>query len=220
MNDETLLVIPCCKSKVSGGKPCIRKTSDPLESFISAEDYTSVLQVRDCLNESRINTELFMPSIDRYDGSLYRATQNLAYCMKENTNHAGQPRLIILSALYGPLHPLSPINNYELKMPTTKNSPWFKYFPFFLQDYVEKNGISSIRIYCGLSTGYYKVLKNAIKPLLKTNSLTEAIHYNIVGGNSYHTPHNHGLQLAKDLSCGEKAAAFTKPIEIRYITTE
>ena len=72
-------------------------------------------------------------------------------------------------------------------------------------------------MYCGKSTGYFDVLVNAIKPLLIANSLSNAIHYHIHDGSSYHTPHNHGLQLGQDLSCLNDPNIFTREVEMEYI---
>jgi cytoplasmic iron level regulating protein YaaA (DUF328/UPF0246 family) len=152
-----------------------------------------------------------MPAIDRYIGKLYSANSNLSNCIKEQTNGKYQPKLIILSALYGPLHPETMINDYELKMLNTKNTQWYIKFPSFLKDYVSRNNIKEIRIYCGKSTGYYNVLSNAIKPLLKIKLLSNAIIYNVIKGDTYHTPHNHGLQLSMDL-CDNENADFTRKI--------
>ncbi len=217
MNNKTLLIIPCCKTKIHGGNKIPNDYQDPLIELISGSQYLSILETRKKLYSYLGNKELFMPAIDRYVGYLYKSIPNFANCIKEKTNGSDQPKLIILSALYGPLHPKSLINNYELKMPTGKNSLWHINFPSFLQNYVNKNKIKSIRIYCGLRTGYYSVLSKAIEPLLETNSLTHVLHYNIDNGNSYHTPHNHGLQLALDLSCVNANVKFTKKVELKYL---
>jgi ssDNA-binding Zn-finger/Zn-ribbon topoisomerase 1 len=216
INSQTLLIIPCCKTKNSGGVQLPNDYKDPLTDFISQEQFSMVLKSRTKLYSHIKNKEQFVFAINRYNGNLYKAIPNMADCIKEKTNSSNQPKLIILSALYGPLHPLSLINDYELRMPNTKNSIWHNNFPSFLKNYVKQNNISTIRIYCGQSTGYYSVLSKSIKPLLKKKIIKAAIHYDIIDGNSYHTPHNHGLQLAKDLKCVNNVS-FTKEIKENYL---
>ena len=112
--------------------------------------------------------------------------------------------VLILSALYGPLHPKSSIQNYNLKM---SDSPayktWKKRFAPFLRCYVLSNGIREIYFFLGKSTHYLKVAEPAAKSLLEENLIDKAIQYCVVKGNSRKTPTTHGKLLEKHLKEGQ-----------------
>jgi len=209
---ESLLIIPCCKGKHSGGSDLPIAYTDHLRETVSPDQYNAILAAREPLNGLLKKSNEYMPAIDRYAGNLYKAFQNISTCIRTKTNSDSKPKLIILSALYGPLHPESLINDYDLAMPHGNNNIWNNNFPTFLADYVTKQKIKSIRFYCGRSTGYYNVVSNSVRSLLAKKLLREVIHYDVVNGSSYHTPYNHGLQLATDLCCGS-ISAFTRTVE-------
>jgi len=213
MNNSTLLIIPCCKRKQSGGYSLPIDYQDPLQKLISPEHYSYLLKIREEFANHIKNDSFFMQAVERYSGNFYKSFPKLSNCIKSKTNKKNTPKLLILSALYGPLHPYSLINDYELKMPNTKKALWRKSFPFFLENYVRKNNITQIRFYCGKSTGYYSVIKNSFDPLLGAGILKKVIHYNVRNGGSSTTPKNHGRQLAFDLSCGKKEIIFDRVVE-------
>jgi len=218
---DTLFIIPCCKAKEIGGIR-LAKYNDELREFVSLEIYNSILSARKELlsiikqNKKYISNDYsknnniifgpdfglkelsskYLPAIDRYKGYLYSAEPNFKNILKKGLNDPNKPRIIILSALYGPLHPLSMIQDYNLKM---SDSPafkiWKEYFPNFLKDYISRNQISGIHLYLGSKTNYLKVAKNAILPLLKKGLINQAIHFGIKKGSSSNTPIKHG-QLA------------------------
>ncbi|MBC8214160.1 MAG: peroxide stress protein YaaA [Candidatus Marinimicrobia bacterium] len=213
INKNTLLIIPCCARKSSGGKPLPKNYSDPLSKYICPSAYKNLVDIRkDHIAQHIKHSDQYMPAIDRYNGNLYTAFPTLSKCIRNNTNIEGKPKLLILSALYGPLHPESLINDYNLIMPISKNGFWALNFPAFLSDYVNHNKIEYIRFYCGTSTGYYTVVNQSATPLLGGHTTLKGVtHCNVVNGNSYHTPYNHGLQLATDLGCG--SFKFTRKVK-------
>lgn len=216
LNPNTLLIIPCCKTKISGGNPLPKNYKDPLLEFISTSLYQDIQLAREELENSEKaikDKSYFSPAIERYNGNLYRAIPNFASEIENKTNGENQPKLIILSALYGPLHPLSLINDYELRMQKNSSQIWCKIFPSFLKEYVCTNKISSIKIYCGKSTDYNKVLLNAIKSLRENDKFDNVIRYDVVGGNSFFTPQHHGLQLSLDLNIIKSKEKFSKPVK-------
>jgi len=78
----------------------------------------------------------YLPAIDRYNGYLYTAKENFSDIIKNGLDNPDKPRIIILSALYGPLHPVSIIQDYELKMSDKYAcKTWKEHFPDFLSDY-------------------------------------------------------------------------------------
>ena len=213
IDDETLLIIPCCKTKIEGGDSLFY---DPLAKLLSKNRYDDLLLYRETLKEWLLDVDQYMSAIDKFNGKLYRSHRDLKEYIKNKTNGVSQPKLIILSAQYGILHPESPINKYSSTMPVSKSGLWFKEFPQLLKNYVERQGIKRIRFYTGKSTGYYQVIYNAVKKLMSENIIDEVIYYNVINASSYHTPHNHGLQLMKDLS-GESNIEFTRTVEAVYL---
>ena len=213
-DDKTLLIIPCCKKKKSGGIVLPTNYIDPLSVTVSKNQYNAIIEARKPLklNGHLQNTEQYMPAIDRYAGTLYKIFDNISECIRTYTNSENCPKLIILSALYGPLHPESLINNYNLEMPKGRNQEWYQAFPSFLESYVNNQQIENIRFYVGRTTGYYDVVSNSVRPLLRNKSLRLAIHLNVIDGGTFVTPYNHGLQLASDLSCAT-SLEFNRTVE-------
>ena len=81
----------------------------------------------------------YMPAIERYIGSLYSGTLGFAEAIRKNERDNSKILVLILSALYGPLHPMDLIQDYNLQM---SDSPayqvWKDQFPLFLEEYVER----------------------------------------------------------------------------------
>jgi len=142
----------------------------------------------------------YLPAIARYKGHLYSAVTDFSRIVTECLNSPNCPGMLILSALYGPLHPLDMIQDYNLKMsdrPAYRT--WKERFPPFLKEYVQRNEINNILLYLGSSTAYFKVVKRAVTPLLETGVLDQVVQFEVERGNPYHTPHNHGLLIASHL---------------------
>ena len=230
INESTLLLIPCCKKKVAGGLPQI-SAEDPLEQVVSVYSTEELHRARHRLIDELLQngegnvdpasklTEVCMgkefgrherngkyrAAIDRYAGGLYSASKNFSHLVASHTNNSGQPHLLILSALYGPLHPLSPIQDYNVKMSDSHAfRAWRESFGSFLASYVKANGIQDVRMFFGTSTAYLKVCLQAVNPLLRSGDLEQAFQYHVVNGNAYHTPHNHGLLVAAALRSGPR----------------
>lgn len=225
ISGNTLFIIPCCAKKVSGGQT-LDNFDDILSKSVCSTTYNTITSARaELLNTLRKNSKYvsnkysknkdikdgpdfglnglsgkYLPAIDRYDGKLYSAVPNFSRVIKANLSTPNKPKILILSALYGPLHPLSMIQDYNLKMPDSPAyQKWKEYYPSFLKEYVQKNKINSIHLYLGSSTAYFKVAKEAILPLLKKELINRAIQFEVEKGNSYHTPYNHGLLVSTHL---------------------
>lgn len=222
---DTLILIPCSANKLSGGTEWL-SGSDILWKSVPRDTYEKIRSSRTALirllnsnakyttKKYSKNNELcmgedfgqndtagkYLPAIERYVGNLYRAHQSVVPAIREDASVDGKPKLLILSALYGPLHPLSLIQDYDLQM---SDSPakriWMNSFAQFLEAYIESNGVRVVQMYFGSSTAYFKVGRAAVEPLLKKGKLDRAYQYNVVDGNSYHTPHNHGLLVLSAL---------------------
>jgi len=235
---DTLFIIPCSGKKQRFGVT-LDNYKDVLREFVSPEIYNSIISARKELlstikqNQKYISNKYsknkniklgpdfglqdlsskYLPAIDRYTGRLYAVKQNFSELVKNSLDSPNKPRIIILSALYGPLHPLSMIQDYNLKM---SDSPafniWKEYFPNFLRDYISRNQISRIHLYLGSTTNYLKVVKNAILPLLKKGFINQAIQFGIKDGGFFHTPINHGLLVFSHFQ-NVAVYGFTKDIE-------
>ncbi len=243
LGPNVLVLLPCCAKKLPGGSAW-NTQSDPLESSVPPDVYVAMLLQREKLlgalnNNDRYTTQKYsknkdltkgkdfgihsvhgkyLPAIERYVGNLYSAHPDLPSTIRENSNIEGKPKLLILSALYGPLHPLSPIQDYNLQMsdaPAKRN--WKDSFSQFLESYVEANSIETVQMYFGASTAYFQVGRKAVEPLLQQKKLKRVYQYNIKRGSSYHTPHNHGLMVYSTLSGKVGGLKFTREVELREL---
>jgi hypothetical protein len=108
--------------------------------------------------------------------------------------------VLILSALYGPLHPLSPIQDYNLRMDQAPARVWQTAYLPVLDHYVSKQGIRSIVLLVGSMTAYYRVASQAASDLLRRGCIAAASQYHILDGNTRATPIEHGRLLLDLLS--------------------
>ncbi|MBU6993720.1 peroxide stress protein YaaA [Ferrovum myxofaciens] len=217
---DWLLIIPCCARKIAGGE-LISVNDDPLIKLVTHDRYSAMINTRRAVMQSVFvsprfandkNTGLkdgvdfgghnmsglYMPALARYDGTLYR-TPCLNSVIKHIVETKGMPQIMILSALYGPLHPLSPIQNYNLKMEDAPARAWEDEFPVFLEDFVRRNGVKKIGLYLGSSTKYLKVAKKAVDKVCSSGTSLEVVQYHIVDGSTHKTPSTHGLRMLYDL---------------------
>ncbi len=221
---KSLLLLPCCARKASGGA---RFSVDPLAESVSSECYSNVIATRSTLLGTLLNSKKYtsgqyqkntairkgrdfglqnnsgsyLAATARYKGNLYVARPDLESTITKNTNSIGQPKLLILSALYGPLHPLSPIQDYNLQMSDSPaNKAWRYGFADFLENYVDSQEIERIHLFFGSTTAYYKIALATVTQLKRKMKLAHVYHHEIRNGNSFHTPHNHGLLLYETLS--------------------
>ena len=224
MDAKTLLVIPCCKDKATSGT-AMPSYSDPLASLVSSQQYDDMLKVRfELLSTIRTassppngegetyNTQirdgfdfgksdssgLYREAITRYAGFLY-SVPGFSADLRKALGNPDSPRVLILSALYGPLHPLTPIQDYDLRMEDkTAREAWKSAWPGFMNDYISRNGIRVVRLDLGRTTAYLKVASHALRPLIE-RGMIEATYYDVEGGTSRETPRNHGIRFLADL---------------------
>ena len=236
INQNTLIILPCCANKRRGGAKWNNSLHGGLSSVLSEPVFHNVLHARKEVLELVQKDErylsknyqknqgiisgpdfgennfdgLYLPAIERYKGSLYSANLDFRRVIAERISGSRPPIIVILSALYGPLHPFDLIQDYNLKM---SDSPairtWSRHFPVFIEEYVSKFGVKEILLYLGGSTAYMKVAKKAIEPL--KNTLDSVLHFDVEKGNAYHTPHNHGLLIAEHLG-STTTATYTRPV--------
>ncbi len=237
---NTLLILPCCAAKAPAGDPWYR-FSQALSDYVEPSVYSALLQGRRSVlesvrKESRYTTDnyarnlgirlgpdfggddrtgAYLSAIDRYLGSLYTAEPNLSRHMRESIVLGRSPHVLILSALYGPLHPLDLIQDYNLKMSDRPAyGTWRSVFPSFLDRYVRRNAVTDIRLYLGGSTKYLEVAALAARPLLQRGIVKRVVQYEVVNGNSYHTPHIHGLLLAEHLGVATASSRKRDVVEV------
>lgn len=220
----TLVIVPCCAAKVAGGS-LDDAGPEPLRNFVTESTYLAMLDAREevlrCVQHTPKFTEekyaknaaisngpdfgrsvgaaLTMPALDRYEGTLYQSP-GLKAGIREAAGSTEGPRILILSALYGPLHPLSRIQDYNLMMSDRPAKLWGTAFPKFLADYVESNSIRQVALYVGTSTYYYKIARKAVLPMLVNGRVRSAVQYHVVGGTTRKTPEQHGALLRDQLA--------------------
>ncbi len=219
---KKLFLIPCCSTKYCGGDSWA-PTPEPLTALVSEKTYSAILETRrqvlsDILQDKKYTSKeyekngslepgsdfggqsasgLYLPAVQRYKGTLYSKTPTLS----SRSNWDDQ--ILILSALYGPLHPLSRVQDYNLQMsdrPAYKT--WKKRLPQFLRNYALLNDIQEIHLFFGSSTHYLKVAKAAVEPLLKEKLIKKAVQYHVIDGNTRLTPQTHGELLENCLKRG------------------
>ncbi|MGZ6376676.1 MAG: peroxide stress protein YaaA [Ktedonobacterales bacterium] len=145
------------------------------------------------------NSGRYLPALERYTGNLY-AVPGLRAKLYASVADRNAPRVLILSALYGPLHPLSPIQDYNLRMDQVPARIWRTAFLPMLDQYVSTQGIRSIVLLVGSETAYYRVASRTASDLLRRGRITEASQYHILDGNTRATPVEHGRILLDLLS--------------------
>jgi cytoplasmic iron level regulating protein YaaA (DUF328/UPF0246 family) len=232
---QTLMILPCCSEKKDGG---LGNYEEYLSKYISRDCYKRIIETRKKIlsnlkqNDEYItgkyrknknikagkdfgeanSTGKYMQAIDRYAGSLYSAVPDFPRLVRQSLKKGNGPKIIILSALYGPLHPLDMIQDYNLKMSDKPAyTAWKTTFCSFLPEFVVDNEMKHILVYLGKQTAYFKVAESAIRKLNDVPTIN-AIHFNVKNGTSYLTPHNHGLCIAKHLGYSEEIS-FTRKIE-------
>lgn len=231
---STLVIIPCCAVKSAGGR-LDGAMPDPLKDLVSASAYSQALETRaEVLGAVRrtlkftsdkyaknaaltdgadfgvpTGVALTVPALDRYQGFLYRAN-GLKEEIRKAVSSDDRARILILSALYGPLHPLSPIQDYNLMMSDTPAKSWSTAFPQFLSDYAERNGIRRIALYVGSETEYFKIARKAATQLLASGQIETTVQYHVVDGGSRETPTRHGQLLAAQLSGADCSSLLNK----------
>ena len=119
--------------------------------------------------------------------------------VEDMLSQADGPKMLILSALYGPLHPHSPIQDYNLMMSDSPARLWASAFTPFLEAYVRQNRIRKVVMYVGSGTRYYAVAKKAVANLREKRLITQGLQYHVTDGSTPTTPFQHGLRLLDDL---------------------
>ena len=227
-SEKKLFLIPCCSTKNRGGNSP-PPAAEPLRTLISSDVYFDILKARKqvlsgirqndehmstCKNKKnklnrslklgpdfggKCTSGLYLPAAERYAGTLYSNAPSLS------SWNGPDILILILSGLYGPLHPMSHIQDYNLQM---SDGPaygvWKTLFPRFLRDYVSSNGIREIHLFFGSSTRYLKVAKAAVKSLSKEELVRAAVQYHVTDGNQNQrqTPKTHGKMLENCLERG------------------
>lgn len=237
-NADWLLIIPCCARKATG-RALIGGGDDPLAKMVTPKQYSEMIAARRFVVQSIQanpkftsekyfkNTELkdgvdfggqdvtgsYMPALERYIGSLY-SVPGLKSAIERVATTIDGPQIMILSALYGPLHPQSPIQNYNLKMGDAPSRVWKKEFPAFLANFVLRNRVRKIGLYLGSTTDYLKVARKAVIEVRKSVPYLKVVQYHIIDGNSRATPFKHGSRLLCDLG-GPLDSSLYDPAQIR-----
>lgn len=218
---RTLILIPCCARKIPGGN---RLTGTFPEFFtdLSPQIRQQVLAARFGILEA-MQAQLgekgiekgpdfggnsmagkYRPAWERYAGNLYSAVGDRKRLSKAGKWEGGA-EVLILSALYGPLEPDSPIQDYDLRMDQPLYAPgrpglsakpekaWKTVLPGFLKEWMRRN--EKNRILLLLASHYLKAAGPAIEKGLSEGWIREAFSCSVLDGNSYSTPHTHGLVL-------------------------
>ena len=225
INSKTLLIIPCCKKKRKGGKPLAEFNSVfNFERFWGGATSESILDSRKKIQDEfsrcyQKSDNEFLPAIERYIGNVYEPElksegykKTLPYIQK-HYGHGNHPKIMILSALYGPLHPFELIQDYDLVIGKSLKV-WKPAFISTLTAYVENNDVDKIVMYTGSGADYFKVLLPAVKTLLMGKLISEAYQYHVVDGGSSLTPVIHGKLFFADIS-QTVCPALSRDVELR-----
>lgn len=238
LDATTLILIPCCAAKAGTGE--IGLPTDPLASAVSPAVYAQLVDTRrvalaqlrsdaplltDQFAKNRYlqdgpdlgghaTTGRYLPALERYTGTLY-SVPRLRSTLYQRLDAPGVPRVMILSALYGPLLPLSPIQDYNLRMDQMPARVWQRAFMPVLESYVRTQGIESIVLLVGSMTAYYRVASNAVSALLSRGAIARATHYHVHDGSTRTTPLEHGIAL-RDLLDGRLPTSMR--LEARYLS--
>lgn len=236
--NDSLLIIPCCAAKSAGGTH-IGYNGDPMVKLVTPERYSAMIAARRTVLQSvhdnpKFTSEKYlknrtlkdgidfggndasgkyMPALARYEGYLY-SVEGLKATVRRVIATSDGPKIMILSALYGPLDPLSPIQDYNLRMSDSPARAWRKEFPTFLADFVRRNKVRKIVFYLGSKTEYWKVAMKGVAELRNLVLEIEAVQYHVVEGSSSITPRRHGSRLLCDL-CGQIDPDSYDPKKIR-----
>lgn len=126
-------------------------------------------------------------------GKLYKGSPGLADGIRTHIANPDKPCVLVLSALYGPLHPSALIQDYNLQMSDPPAyQTWKRNLPPFLAEYVQRSSIKEVRLYLGGSTAYLRVASSAVRLLKEKKLVGRVIHYDVKNGNSHLTPSLHG----------------------------
>lgn len=238
LDASTLILIPCCAAKAAGGR-LAPPPPDPLASTLSDTIYAQLCVARrtaltllrgkaslltgkfaknGLLQEGRdfgghVTAGRYLSALERYTGNLY-SVPGLRSAVYKCIEAPKAPRVMILSALYGPLHPLSPIQDYNLLMGDEPSRVWRSAFLPVLDSYIRLHGIRSVVLLLGSATPYFRVASAAVTTLLRHSVIDEAMQYHVHDGNSRTTPLEHG-RILHELLCGQQPTSAR--IECRRI---
>lgn len=228
-DSATLILIPCCARKVPGGNrhagafPEFLPDLPPqVRQQVLSARFGILEALQRELGENRIEkgpdfggssmAGKYRPAWERYAGNLYTAVGDRKLLSGAGKN-PGEPAVLVLSALYGPLEPDSPIQDYDLRMDQSLSAPgraslsvkpekvWKTILPGFLREWMRRNGKN--RILLLLASRYLKAVGPAVETGLSEGWIDEAFACSVIGGNSYSTPHTHGLVLKDLLTAGK-----------------
>lgn len=216
-DNRTAILIPCCKTKMPGGER-YQQGAFRFREGLSEKVRNEVLEGRRAILRGLLKSRtesgvregpdfggqdfggLYRPSWQRYSGFLYEELPNREILAREK--HEG-PRLLILSALYGPLDPKELIQDYELQMGQTlmtcegKIRPlnvWKRILPEFFHDWMVNEGLN--RILLVLCAHYLDALKPSVQQGLREGWLKEVMQCKVLNGGTGKTPKTHGRVLS------------------------
>ncbi|MGK0235533.1 MAG: hypothetical protein ACI9EK_002072 [Psychroserpens sp.] len=211
IDSKTLLIIPCSAKKLKGGKPITEyKNTFSFDEFWDKHTAELIVNCRQQIKCKHVHSyeELdneYLPAIERYIGNVYQPElkneqpkKTLQY-IQNNYSNENQPKIMILSAFYGPLHPFELIQNYNLKMGKTTRI-WKAACEQVLSYYVKEHNINKIILYAGSGSDYFKVILPTIKTLIAEKLIDSAHQYHVVDGGSSQTPATHGKLFYADMS--------------------
>lgn len=235
---DTLLILPCCAKKAEGGLPH-QGGVDPLRADVSALAYSEILLKRaavlKALQSYGEGTDgydpknrliatgpdlggesgggLYSSAMARYTGKLY-SVEGLKPAAAGIISLPNAPRIMILSALYGPLHPLSLIQDYNLEMKNAcAKGEWLQAFPPFLENYVRQNQIKQVVLYLGSGSAYFPIVKRAVKYVRAKGLALRCVQYHVKDGGTAITPPEHGRRFLDDLDSRE-SEGFSRATKI------
>jgi len=201
MQENTLLIIPCCALKNPGGITEYDK-SNCIVRDLSTESGKKLMELRrqvaiffrepqgpDLGFIEAVSEVKYMKAYERYCGNLYSRISKDSW---SRLSHASNLKLVIVSALYGLLNHDEMIRNYDKKMDRDKiygallKTWWNNHgLSSILLDYVTQNRIEVIHDF--LSAHYADALRTF--PLMARKVGVKYVYHNYHGlgsGSDYH----------------------------------
>ena len=184
---KTLILIPCCKTKIPGGVAHYDQSSSIL-NVLSPSVSEKLVELRRALCDTfglepgpdlgyRVkNSRLkYMEAYKRYAGKIYR---NISPSSWSKLSRISDLELVIVSALYGLINFDEPIRLYNLTMkdripggPLLKTW-WKRHLPKILSDYILIKGFQAIHDFLSIDyskavEGYNELLEEADTKVIK-----------------------------------------------------
>jgi len=181
MTIKVLVILPCCKNKT--GEELYFESEIRFEDFLRPEFVHRLDEARKRFRSYIDLNSTPMSALGKYNGFLYRCTQDFKQQIKNSVEN-GEVDVLIMSAVYGFLHPSQYIFTYEKEMDNKTANLWINLgLPEILEEYIRQVKINKVFGFFARSSGYFKVVCAVNWNKMKDCSILEEvkIYYPIFG---------------------------------------